>query len=149
MTMTCKISRPIQTTLFLGGTLVASLALGPSVLAVEDATAVHGAQPANDRLALGLNDRSDLSPGSFRCVNNGDPLCGNPGLYTSPWNKVPDGNHFEPDGFRGEFYDSVESGTGPSADQQSQLQDAMGEYNDYLETQNTAACINNPNTYCD
>jgi hypothetical protein len=137
-----------QSAMLVAGILSTSLALAGATHAAES-TATSSTTAETVRLALELNDRQDLTPGSFQCVNNGDPLCDNSGLYTSPWNFVPDGNHFAPDGFRGEFYDGIDAGTGPSANQQGALQNAMTDYNDYLEAGGSAACINNPSVYCD
>ena len=116
----------IRSTLALGGTLMMSVLGSFSVEAAENHVLLS--QIDSQAIALGLNDRSELEPGSHLCVNNGDPICGNPALYTSPWTISEEDRHFTPEGFRGDYYESIESGTGPTADQQAILREALSEY---------------------
>jgi hypothetical protein len=148
MTMSQTMSYLGKGCLLVAGALGMSLVMGSAQALETVVNSENSSTSVRDTLALGLDDRSDLKPGSFRCINNGDPMCGNPGLYTSPWNQVPDGDHFEPDGFRGEYYDSIEAGTGPGMGQQETLQDAMTNYYQYLEDSGSAACVNNPSVHC-
>jgi hypothetical protein len=95
-----------------------------------------------ESLALAPDSKDDIQPGTTYCINNGDVLCETPMLYTSPWS-------FTPAGFREEYYSSIDNGTGPSASQQAQLEQAMADYNSYLESSGTAACLHNSSPYCD
>jgi len=116
-----------QAVLLFCGTLTIAVLGSFAAHAIE--TIQPSSQVAPQLLALELNDRADLKKGSFQCVNNGDPLCGNPVLHTSPWTLSEDDTHFTPEGFRGQFYDSIEDGTGPSPEQQATLRQALDDFN--------------------
>lgn len=116
-----------QAALLLGSTLTVAVVGSLSAQAIETIQPTN--QVAPQLLALELNSRADLEEGSFQCVNNGDPICGNPVLHTSPWTLAEDDTHFTPEGFRGQYYDSIEDGTGPSAEQQATLRQALDEFN--------------------
>jgi hypothetical protein len=113
--------------------LLLSSTLTVAVLGCFSAQAIETIQPSSQAapqlLALELNDRADLEEGSFQCVNNGDPICGNPVLHTSPWTLAEEGDFFTTDGFRGQYYESIEDGTGPTAEQQTTLRQALDEFN--------------------
>jgi hypothetical protein len=95
----------------------------------------------SDLLALAPQSPEEIRPGTFYCINNHDLRCKGTTYYTSPWS-------FTPKGFRAEYYASIAAGTGPSASQQATLRQAMTKYNEYLDTQNTAACLHNSSRYC-
>jgi len=107
-----------------------------AVLGSFSAHAIETAQPSSQvapqLLALELNDRADLKKGSFQCVNNGDPICGNPVFHILPWTLAEDEENFTTDGFRGQFYESyesIENGTGLTPERQTTLRQALDDFN--------------------
>ena len=116
-----------QAVLLLGSTLTIAVLGSFSAQAIESIQPPSQAAP--QLLALELNDRADLEEGSFQCVNNGDPICGNPVFHTSPWTLAEEDDFFTTDGFRGQYYESIEDGTGPTAEQQTTLRQALDEFN--------------------
>jgi len=113
--------------------LLCSSTLTIAVLGSFAAHAIETIQPSSQvapqLLALELNDRADLKKGSFQCVNNGDPICGNPVFHILPWTLAEDEENFTTDGFRGQFYESIENGTGLTPEQQTTLRQALDDFN--------------------
>ena len=121
--------------MMLSGAVGTLLTLGCGAQAIASHT-------PSDLLALAPESPEEIRPGTFYCINNHDLRCKGTTYYTSPWS-------FTPEGFRAEYYASMAAGTGPSANQQATLRQAMTEYNEYLDAQNTAACLHNSSQYCD
>jgi hypothetical protein len=99
-------------------------------------------EPLRQQLNNALQEHyASLTPGSFACINNSDPRCGNPILFSSPWSRLPAN-------FRTEYEAVIARESVAELEPlRQQLNNALQEHYASL-TPGSFACINNSDPAC-